>query len=220
MHTQWTDQLSGYLDGELTPAAQAALESHLQGCDVCCGVLEELRAVVAAAPGYTGAPPGDAVWQGIAAEIHARRVVPFPVPPVRQYSLGQMVAAAAVVALLAGAGTWLAVRSDAAPAAVAAGPDSVAPGAVRASASFDDPAYLAAVEELEAVLDEGRGRLDTLTVRVIEENLRVIDAAIAEARQAIAADSSNAYLGSRVQLHMQRKMFLLRQAVRATGAAT
>ena len=39
-----------------------------------------------------------------------------------------------------------------------------------------------------AVLAEGRGRLDTATVRVLEQNLHVIDQAIEEARRAVAAD--------------------------------
>src|SRR5262249_29479167 len=40
---QWTDKLSDFLDGELTPDERAAVEAHLQGCAACATVLEELR---------------------------------------------------------------------------------------------------------------------------------------------------------------------------------
>ena len=59
---------------------------------------------------------------------------------------------------------------------------------------------------------QGRGRLDTTTVRVIERNLATIDSAIAQAQRAVAADSANAYLNSHLAETMRRKLELLRQA--------
>ena len=72
--------------------------------------------------------------------------------------------------------------------------------------------YDAAVADLERVLDAGRGRLDTTTVRVIERNLATIDSAIAQAQRAVAADSANLYLNSHLAETMRRKLELLRQA--------
>jgi len=72
--------------------------------------------------------------------------------------------------------------------------------------------YAAAVADLERVLAEGRGRLDTTTVRVIEQNLAAIDRAIAEAQRALDADSANLYLNSHLAETMRRKLDLLRQA--------
>jgi hypothetical protein len=72
--------------------------------------------------------------------------------------------------------------------------------------------YAAAVADLERVLAEGRGRLDTTTVRVIEQNLAAIDRAIAEAQKALDADSANLYLNTHLAETMRRKLDLLRQA--------
>jgi hypothetical protein len=72
--------------------------------------------------------------------------------------------------------------------------------------------YAAAVADLERVLDQGRGRLDTTTVRVIERNLATIDSAIAQAQRAVAADSANVYLNSHLAETRQRKLELLRRA--------
>jgi hypothetical protein len=80
--------------------------------------------------------------------------------------------------------------------------------------------YDAAVDDLERVLAEGRGRLDTATVRVLEQNLAIIDRAIAQARRAVAADSSNLYLNSHLAETMRRKIDLLRQAATLVSAAS
>jgi hypothetical protein len=72
--------------------------------------------------------------------------------------------------------------------------------------------YAAAVADLERVLADGRGKLDTTTVRIIEQNLAAIDRAIAEAQRALDADSANLYLNTHLAETMRRKLDLLRQA--------
>jgi hypothetical protein len=68
------------------------------------------------------------------------------------------------------------------------------------------------VLDLQKVLDAGRGRLDTTTVRVLEQNLKLIDRAIADARRAVQADPASAYLNEYLMRTMQRKVELLRNA--------
>jgi hypothetical protein len=84
------------------------------------------------------------------------------------------------------------------------------PASLRARAAGQS--YAAAVSDLERVLQQNRGRLDTNTVRVIERNLATIDSAIAQAQRALAADSANVYLNSHLAETRQRKLELLRQA--------
>src|SRR5207253_8982692 len=57
MNDQWTARLSEYLDGEVTPAEQTALEAHLASCDACRTTLEELRRVVTNARALDDRPP-------------------------------------------------------------------------------------------------------------------------------------------------------------------
>jgi len=73
MHEEWTDQLSDFLDGELAPDEQRAVESHLRGCAACAAVLEDLKRVVARAreAGAVSRPPQADLWAGIAARIDA-----------------------------------------------------------------------------------------------------------------------------------------------------
>ena len=137
----------------------------------------------------------------------------------------QLVAASLVLALLSGGLVYLALpRGAASEAGMAAGsgaaeappaaPDAAA-NAMRPVALVD-PGYDDAVADLERTLDEGRARLDPNTVRVLEQNLAVIDAAIAQSRQALEADPANAYLNSHLVSARQRKLALLRRATALT----
>jgi hypothetical protein len=55
-------------------------------------------------------------------------------------------------------------------------------------------------------------------MRVIEENLRAIDLAIAQTDSALRRDPGSAYLNEYLAATMQRKLKLLRRAVEITSA--
>lgn len=222
----WKDRLSEYLDGELKEAERRALERHLGACPGCTAALAELAAVVERARALPASPPATDLWAGVAARIGAKA---RPARPVRAQATGsrrwtlslpQLAAAALAVAFASAAGGWLVARYTASPAApvAASAPPASAPVPATLPAGLAGARYDAAVADLERVLDTGRGRLDTTTVRVIEQNLAVIDRAIADARRALAADPGNAYLNTYLAHTMRRKIDLLRQA--ATIAAT
>jgi len=68
------------------------------------------------------------------------------------------------------------------------------------------------------VLEAGGSTLRPETMRVIEENLRTIDAAIAQADSALRRDPGSDYLNQYLAATMQRKLKLLRRAVDITAA--
>jgi anti-sigma factor RsiW len=78
--------------------------------------------------------------------------------------------------------------------------------------------YTAEVEDLQRALDANRDRLAPETVRIMEENLRIIDAAIQEARNALASDPQSATLGELLRSAYQRKLDLLQQATRSSAS--
>lgn len=121
MHEEWTDRLSDYLDGELTPDEAAAVNAHLRDCAACTAVLNDLKRVVARAQAAAalGRPPQADLWAGIAARIEAGgapqaaapgqgQVATFaPRPPRRvTFTLPQLAAAALVVAAVSGGLAW------------------------------------------------------------------------------------------------------------------
>jgi anti-sigma factor ChrR (cupin superfamily) len=216
MSDQWTDRLSEYLDGDLAEHEQAALEAHLGTCAACGETLAGLRRIVVRARSLEDRPPSRDLWSGIAARIGAgvspaRRRLTFSVP--------QFLAAGIALALLSGGSAWL-LHPDSARMAAVPPAGSTVPVATVGSTSAAARSYDSAVDDLERILAEGRGRLDSTTVRVLEQNLALIDRAIAQAQRAVAADSANVYLNTHLAETMRRKIDLLRQAAALVSAVS
>jgi hypothetical protein len=221
MMDQWTDRLSEYLDGDLPVGERRELEVHLADCAACRSILDQLRAVVVRAGALDDRAPTHDLWPDIARAIGAGGGAPGRVLDLdaarrarapRKLLVGWTnlaAAAAALVAVSAGAGWFVAGMRGPQPVAVLGEP---VPSLVSPAASVVRPSYDHAVRELTDLLQEGRGRLDTTTVRVLEHSLSRIDAAIAEARRALAADPASAYLNSHLAETMRRKLELLRRA--------
>ena len=215
MSDQWTDRLSEYLDGDLAEAEKAALEAHLIACAACRETLAGLRRIVVRARSLEDRPPSRDLWSGIAARIGAgsapaRRRLTFSVP--------QLLAAGIALAVLSGGSAWL-LHPDSPRVAVTPAQGTV-PVATVGSTGASARNYDSAVDDLERILAEGRGRLDSTTVRVLEQNLALIDRAIAQAQRAVAADSANVYLNSHLAETMRRKIDLLRQAAALVSAVS
>jgi len=229
MSDVWTDRLSEYLDDELPPGERAALEGHLAQCAECSATLADLRRVVARARALESTGPATDLWPGIATRIGAAAGAGPAVRAIGMrrfaFSLPQLLAAGIALMVLSGGSVWLLRPASGPAAAPTIASNAVAPAesGLGAPASWQRraaPGYDAAVADLERVLAEGRGRLDTATVRVLEQNLHVIDQAIDQARRAVAADSANAYLNSHLAETMRRKLDLLRQAASLVSAAS
>jgi anti-sigma factor RsiW len=231
MHEEWTDKLSEYLDGDLPASEVAALEAHLRECRDCTAVLNDLKGVIARAKTLGARPPQADLWPAIAA-----RTERIAQPRQVSFTLPQLAAAAVLLIALSSVVAWqVAQRAgsrgvETAPATAAAvpaqprgGPDAPdAPdvpsggGAVDrvdvTPVSFADAQYDAAVSDLEKAVKNGRGRLDRSTIDIVEHNLQIIDQAIAQARDALAADPANTYLSGHLVEARRRKLDLLRRA--------
>ena len=214
MGDRWMERLSEYLDDELPVAEQAALEAHLKTCPECSGVLSDLREVVNRARDLDERQPRRDLWPDIATRIGATPARARPTARRWSFSFPQLAAAAVALMTLSGGTVWLMSSPAAVPGlgSVATTPTPLAsPAAIHASRNAAE-SYASAVADLERVLAGARGRLDTTTVRVIEQNLAVIDKAIAQAQRALLADPANLYLNTHLAETMRRKLDLLRQA--------
>lgn len=79
--------------------------------------------------------------------------------------------------------------------------------------------YDAEIGELRELVDRRRDRLDSATVATIEQNLRVIDDAIRQARAALARDPASRFLGEQLDRVLSRKVELLRTAALLPSSA-
>ena len=225
----WTDRLSEYVDGDLDAATRAALDAHLATCADCRATRDELEAVVVRARGLDYREPRRDLWTRIEAGI--TRSGSGAVRPTRRrrvvtLSLTRLAVAAGVVAAVVGGTTWAIATRRVAPAQTEArGIDSTHPAGAGegGSLTLGAPAlavasYREAAADLERTFDAGRATLRPETTRIIEENLRTIDRAIAQADSALRRDPGSAYLNQYLADTMQRKLKLLRRAVEITVA--
>jgi len=218
MTDQWMHRLSEYLDGDLTPVERSELEEHLAACETCPRVLDELRIVMAQAAVLPDREPEADLWPAVRDAIAQGRVVPIHAArPARRFSfsLAQVTAAAAALILVSATAVWLAVGKR----TVADG-RSIDSGLVQPV--FFDPRGRAdsAITELERVLAEEHGRLDSSTVRILAQNLALIDRAIEQARKALESDPGNAYLNDHLARTMRKKIDVLRRAADLAAVAS
>jgi anti-sigma factor ChrR (cupin superfamily) len=235
MTDSWTGRLSDYLDGDLAAAERVALDAHLAGCSECTQTLAELRAVTVRVTRLEASEPVPDLWPGIAARIGVEDSRGALGARTRRawrdrlwtFTLPQLAAAGFLLALLSGATVWMALNSRPSPApdgsrtSLAARPGPLSPttgGATVVVAGFESQRYDAAIAEMEQVLAQHRAELDSSTVRIIEQNLAVIDQATDQARRALAADPANPYLNGHLAEQMRRKVDLLRQATALVSA--
>ena len=209
-HDVLNERLSEYLDNELDAAERAAVEAHLAECGECRADLQALAAVVARAGTLTDTPPDRNLWPGVEARIAPPQVL-RPTFAGRRFAftMPQLIAASLALMIASGGMVWLArlggERTDF-PAVLGEVPSPVRP------ANFGDAAFDQAVADLQQTLDAGRGRLDAQTIRILETNLQAIDRAIAQCREALAADPANVYLNTYLAETRRRKLELLRRA--------
>lgn len=119
MNAHPTEQLSEYIDDELTPAARAAVDAHLSTCAECAALVADLRAVVSAARNVGEEPPTWDLWPGIARRLAPRsrgpQVVAIESRRARRFSFSipQLAAASIAVALVSAGAVWFAVQGGA-----------------------------------------------------------------------------------------------------------
>ena len=217
MSEHWIERFSDYLDGALAAPERAALEAHLARCAGCAATLGELRDVVARARGLEPRAPEADLWPGIAARLRPRFATvrsPGAAGWLRRrfvFTFPQLAAAGLVLALLSAGAVWLAIERGRALPGAGTTP-ALAPVPPAATAAYDAAGYDVAVAELERVLHEHRSELDPGTVRILEENLAIIDRATEQARRALLADPANPYLNGHLAEQMKRKIKLLQRA--------
>jgi hypothetical protein len=199
-------EINDLADGTLAGSALSAAEAHVQSCADCRRELEAVRAVLARLSGLPAEiSPDRDLRPHIWAQAERRTLWSWRYP----------LAAAAVV---------LIAVSSVLTATLLRGPEEL-PVTVVATPAARPPLDLVSLEQeyhaeaadLQRMLAGNRTQLAPETVRILEENLRIIDTAIQEARAALARDPQSAALGEMWRSAYQRKLELLEQAARSTA---
>lgn len=224
----WTDRLSEYLDGTLTPEERSACDAWLASSEDGRALLADLRRVVAKAKTLPDVAVPESVWAGISSAIAKPDSTVRPIgsaqrpnaraPQRRQFSPLQLaVAAAILLALGVGIGSKIGTGVKT-PIAAVPGP-AQAPFTSVGRTPHADASYDKAIQELQVTLEQNRATMDTATVRVLESSLAKIDAALMEAQRALAEDPSSEYLNDHLSRIKRKKLDLLRQGAALVQAS-
>ena len=186
---------------------------------------DELEAIARRAAQLPLLSPSRDLWSGIEARIQAP-VIAFPqadeaVPaaaplaaPARLPWRRLTIAASLLIAVTAGVTYTIVARSGTAPlaetgdSATVDGPLPVTP-ALPVSTASAVQTFDREIGAMRNIIDQRRGDLDSATIAVLEKNLKVIDAAIAESKAALAKDPASAFLMDRLTHAYDTKLQLL-----------
>ena len=198
-----------FVDHELSGDERSRIAAHIAECMSCRAVAETARSLREEAIRVFGhRAPSDAPdqWPGIEARIRARPRFTW-LTPLR----------AAAVILLAGASVtaYVAIR----PAVEPVTQTGTVSGTATAALPVDPPAtsiasaYAPALTELEGILEQGRDRLQPETIATLEENLEILNTAIRDIQDALAADPAHRGNLRSLDGMYHAKLDVLRQAV-------
>ncbi len=199
-------------------------ERHRATCAACRTLWAELDAISAEAAELSDLAPSRDLWAGIEARLGLQPAAVADVDAVagsirprwRPTSIVQLAAAAALLVAVTSGITWrlasdrgatLAFNEQALPDA-----DPEQSAIYLASLNASVTQMDREIASLQALVAERRSELDPRTIAVLEANLTIIDAAIRESREAVAADPSSQFLASQFTRAYSSKITLLRDA--------
>lgn len=217
----------------------AELQEHLDGCTECRTLTADLQRIILAAGSLPVHEPGSDLWPGIASRISTNgqgAAAPADTPGVLSIESGRSrlrrwrapLAAAATVLIIAlgslsilpdGQVDWPPI-----PRTADVSPGSSAIGSTLASDQWTGAELLAdsygsEIAAMTELLETQRPVLDSATVSVLERNLAIIDAAIAESREALERDPASAHLTEQLNTAYDLKLDVMRRAVLLTSGA-
>jgi hypothetical protein len=196
-------------------------DGHRAACAECAAVWDDLERISAQAAQLPRLTPSRDLWAGIEARIAAPSIAngaePQRVPGARSWYRGQafrLALAASLLVAVSSAVTWKLARADREPAALATLPSASPEESALHLASFTESvtSMEREISALQTIVRERRAELDPQTVSVLEENLAVIDRAIAESRAALASDPASQFLAAQFARAYSSKLTLLRDA--------
>lgn len=208
-------RLNDWVDGLLEPADAEAVRMHVEACARCADDIAKLRRLLALAAEVPRAiEPPAGTWEAIAdrtVDLGRRRREVL-------YGLRLPLAAAAVVLVALGGALAALVLRDAAPAATAiAVTDDHAGGMALAALASAESEYDRTFDGLLAEYRQRQPQLDTATIRVVDENLLIIEQALERARAALEADPTNGELPLLITDTHRKRIALVERALRLSA---
>jgi hypothetical protein len=223
---RYTDAIHDMADGTLGPIRRSELQFHLDQCDACRALLADVERIRDLAASLDRPAPPDRVWLQVAGRLRQEGRVSRPAAgstPTRAYYTLLAIAAALVLAIGASLLILLptvrgsrqpSVRAATAlPAQGNAPADQSVQGDIAAEFRLAEQHYQAAIAKLEEAAKTDQTWIDPQTAEMLQNNLRVIDQAIAESRAAFHGEPTSAPARDSLFEALKRKVSLLQDTI-------
>jgi hypothetical protein len=205
-------ELGDYVDGALGTSRHAQVEAHLAACPACRALASDLQSIRLTARMLEPMEPPAHVWARISAGLDTR-------PQSRgwmTFRTWQPLGAVAATVTLAVSLVWLGGRL-ATFAGPAAGPSNATNAVLAAGMPWELEAAEAplatAISGLERIAHEQRESLDPDVAAILLANLTVIDDAIGQSREALAAEPESELVQASLVGALRQKVALLEDTV-------
>ena len=228
---QYLNAINELVDGTIGPLRRTELELHLETCDGCRALEQDLRQIATTARSLDTMLPPERIWTGIAERLQEEgRVTTRPGVPGRHYALLAM-AAALVIAV--GASIVLLTRGEPGPEAprTTAAVDQPGDAAADASAAPVDPVQVVASElaltekHFQNAIARADEIVDPQTKALLQKEWLLMTNALAESRRVLETDPQNLparqsfYDTLRQKIHFLQDTIALMNEMRQGNAA-
>ena len=223
----FAESISALADGSLDPADRPRVEAHIEACDDCRALLDDLRTLRREAAALPPDPLPDSLWPRVAARLREQGARDEGAPSrAALWQWGAIAAVLVAAVALALMVTWMrrpapqttaqgAGHADSAAGRAAAG-NAGGTGSVEgveAELKMAEEHYERAITGLEKVATSDESSLDPQVAATVKRNLEVIDQAIAESRTALRTEPQNQPARESLFEALRRKIGLLQDTI-------
>jgi hypothetical protein len=204
--------IGDYVDGTISEAQRASLESHLASCASCRAIVEDFSVIRAASLTLEPQVPPVDMWRRVSAAIDAE--------PKPFFGFGgswwRAFAPAAAMAVLVAALTWTAAQLTVVPGerlATRMPAGQAEPVSILAEYQLAERDLTNTIEGLERIAANDPTALDMETADVLKANLNVLDGAIGESREALKNEPENDVAQESLFEALRNKVALLQDTI-------
>jgi anti-sigma factor RsiW len=203
--------LSDYVDGALGRDEHAQVARHLETCEACRLLVDDLREITRAAAALDPATPPARVWTRIEREIRGgESTTDRPAGKLQAVAAAWTWLAAAAVLVLA---VFIGIRFAPATAPNPGSAADAAAAAVEAELKLAEEHYQKAISGLERIANAEASPLDAGTAATLEKSLAVINQAIEESRAAVRSEPASQQAQHSLIESFKTKLALLQDTV-------
>ncbi len=219
--SQYLNSIQEAVDGTIGSIRRAELELHVDTCDACRTLLDDLQRIHDAAASLPPLKAPDGAWLQIAGRLRQEGRIAERISARRSY--GMWLAAAAAVILVVASAVMLRPRFAGEPvsqtvSAPSPATDTASIQSVQSQVDAAQQQFEKAIAELEKVAKANQQQLDPETSATIDKNLGIIDQAIAENRAAVNAEPASVAARETLFQTLRTKVSLLQDTIAVINA--